>query len=259
MLKCVKTRHFVLFFLFIFLFSCRPNSAENAENIENTVETEEPTENTGSNLEPIDLAQFDEETLAEMPLPSTQDYAQTCDSDEMCRVYQASDWSAEVVCCYEYGCALDYIAINQNMWSLILAWRQAHAFDCVAHAQELGPCNNRAIHCGLSQEPPPARCVEGLCEIAYPAVWPQIIPTAQTCNMNNNCDSIRVDMLTTEHICCQTCPTGAPIAVNNHTLEEITAWRETLDCSSLECEDACSQIDLADAQCLAGRCVISEL
>jgi hypothetical protein len=190
---------------------------------------------------------------------------QTCSADADCRVWQPSDWSADVECCYEYPCTLDYVALNRATWDTLRTWQRAHTFDCTAHLRENGPCDNRPMRCGLSQEPPPAACRDGLCTVAFAEAWPVPDVDAQTCSMASDCTAIRPSSGSLRARCCGAdCGTDW-IAVNRGTADELATFRAANppDCDAFTDGNPCPpSVDcpaiVPPTRCEAGMCRLTQ-
>lgn len=203
-------------------------------------------------------APLDEKTLlaSERP-PVVVAEAQICSADADCRVHQPSDWSAEVECCYAYGCDLRYEAVNQANWELLKRWRKAHAFDCVDHLRKSGPCATTSPVCGLSQEPPPAVCSAGICRVAVPEAWPKVDGGAQRCDVDGDCRAIPEPSSKLEALCCGMGCGGPFVAVNRATQEELDSWLagEKADCDArVKCSQAPACGPAPAAICTGGVC-----
>jgi len=186
---------------------------------------------------------------------------QPCASDDECRIAQPSDWSADVECCYEYGCTLDYVAINADNQSALRAWQRVHPFDCTAHLQANGPCENRAMQCGLSQDPPAAACIEGQCAVRFPPTWPVIDLAVQTCAVDAECTPVRPGATTLQERCCHDRCDAQWMAVNQQTAGELRAWLAMTPagaCDDLTCGEtvACEPSPPAVA-CASGLCMLA--
>lgn len=188
---------------------------------------------------------------------------QTCTTSADCRVVQPSDWSARVECCYEYPCDLDYIAVNRSTWDGLRAWQRAHPFDCAAHLQSEGPCDPRPARCGLDQEPPGADCVEGLCQVAWPAPWPQVDADAQTCAIASDCRPWRRTATSIETRCCEADCGMDWVAINQSTRDELDAWIQAhpVDCDATVASGACAERSACataapGVACVAGLCAV---
>lgn len=186
---------------------------------------------------------------------------QPCASDDECRIAQPSDWSADVECCYEYGCTLDYVAINAENQGALRAWQRAHPFDCTAHLQANGPCENRAMQCGLLQDPPGVMCVEGQCAVRFPPTWPVIDLAVQTCAVDAECTPVRPGATTLQERCCHDRCDAQWMAVNQQTARELRSWLAMTPagaCDDLTCGDtvACEPTPLPVA-CSSGLCVLA--
>lgn len=205
--------------------------------------------------------QVDEKTLlAAATPPVVVASAQQCSSDADCRVHQPSDWSPEVECCYAYGCDLTYEAVNQQSWELLKRWRKAHAFDCVAHLGKTGPCATSSPVCGLSQEPPPAVCSEGLCKVATPEAWPKVDGSAQRCDVDGDCRAIAEPSSKAEALCCEGRCGGPWVAVNRATQEELTAWQASQKAvcdARVKCPAAGGCAPAPAAVCTGGLCAMA--
>jgi len=151
--------------------------------------------------------------------------AQACAQHSDCRVFQPGDWNERVECCYEYGCDLDYVAVNQETWTLLRQWQRDHPFDCVSHLREQGPCANRSTRCGLIQDAPAAACQEGVCRVATPPQWPIVDPEAQRCTSDADCAAYRsAESSPLERCCGQDC-SDEWISISRNTEAEIDRWR----------------------------------
>lgn len=206
-------------------------------------------------------APVDEKTLlaADRP-PVVVAEAQTCSADADCRVHQPSDWSAEVECCYTYGCDLKYEAVNQANWELLKKWRKAHAFDCVDHLGKSGPCATSSPVCGLSQEPPPAVCRAGICRVAIPEGWPKVDGGAQRCDVDGDCRAIAEPSSKPEAVCCGGRCDGPWVAVNRATQEEFDGWLagEKAACDArVKCSQAAACGPAPAAVCTGGLCAMA--
>lgn len=189
--------------------------------------------------------------------------AQTCESHDECRVFQPGDWNPRVECCYEYACDLDYVAVNTETWAAIRAWQRANPFDCAAHLQEVGPCNPRSPRCGLVQDAPAAACVEGLCQVAAPEVWPVIDPATQRCTSPADCLAFRPSSTSPEARCCGTACDGEWVAVNRDTATELDRWRNhhAVSCDTWRVDNACPPAGECNlipppVTCRGGECVV---
>lgn len=192
--------------------------------------------------------------------------ARACASDDACRVMQPSDWDARVECCYEYPCSLDYLAINQSTWDALRAWRLANPFDCTQHLQREGPCAPRTERCGLDQEPPEARCREGMCEVAWPLDGPQPDPEAQLCSTRRDCLAYRATATSFQTRCCGQDCRSRWTAINGRTRVEIEAWssQQAPACDAWfgapECpsDEVCDPVVPPAVTCRDGQCGLAE-
>lgn len=200
--------------------------------------------------------------LGGAPMPAyTGPDAVACRTAEDCRVTQPSDWSPAVECCYDYPCRLDYVAISRTRWDELRAWRRANPFDCAAHLQAEGPCAQRPAQCGLSQDPPPAACVEGACVVAWPATGPEVDADAQICTSRADCVAMRASSSTWAHHCCETPPCGEWVAVARSTVAELEMWAESdlPTCGTWGHGQRCPEVGACDDRppdvtCRAGTC-----
>jgi hypothetical protein len=190
---------------------------------------------------------------------------QTCEVDSECRVMQPSDWSAEVECCYEYGCQLDYVAVNTATQQAQRAWQAANRYDCTEHLRSNGPCETRVPRCGLDQSAPQAVCRSGLCDIAWPDPWPVTDSDAQTCSIDADCRAYRPGSNSPLTRCCNAACDTNWTAINTATLDELTRWRteEAVSCERLfgeanPCPEAVPCQPTAPAvTCAAGLCRVA--
>ncbi len=193
------------------------------------------------------------------------DGPQPCETAADCRVFQPGDWSARVECCYEYGCDLDYVAVNQATLAAQRAWQAENRFDCAAHLRESGPCASQVPRCGLSQAPPEAICREGTCAVAWPDPWPAVDPDAQTCAVDADCAPFRPASLSPLGRCCGGDCRPEHVAVNRATLDALQRWRTE---RAESCEVAlggqpCPPVETCavptpPARCAAGLCRIAD-
>ncbi len=200
--------------------------------------------------------------LAGAPMPAWDDPGATsCRVNDDCRVTQPGDWSADVECCYDYPCRLDFVAVSRTRWDEIRAWRRENAFDCAGHLQANGPCAQRPAQCGLSQEPPPAACIDGACVVAWPSRGPEVEVDTQICTSRADCVAMRASSSAWAHHCCEDVPCGEWIAVARSTVAELEMWAETdlPDCASwadgatCPAASACEDVP-PDVTCRAGTC-----
>jgi hypothetical protein len=203
------------------------------------------------------------DVLRTMPAPVVDDAARRCRVDTDCRVHQPSDWSAAVECCYDYGCSLEYEAVNLGTWRLVQAWRRANAFDCVAHVRDKGPCPSETARCGLAQEPPPAACVEQQCRVAWPERWPVVDAQAQRCEVDADCTSVPASSTAPAQRCCPDLCSSERVAVNRSTAQELDAWKaaHTGDCEAWRTDNRCPPTATcagprAVPACVGGLCAL---
>lgn len=189
---------------------------------------------------------------------------QPCEVDEQCRVFQPGDWSPEVECCYEYGCNLDYVAVNGSTVEQQRAWQRAHPFDCTEHLRQHGPCETRVPVCGLDQTPPPAACIENQCKIVYPDPWPSVVPDAQTCALDADCVPFRVSSTSLMSRCCGIDCNPSWVAVSASTLAEVQTWLSSFapSCESWSLNSQCPQseacaVTAPPVRCVAGVCALT--
>lgn len=203
----------------------------------------------------------DEQTIMAQSMPPVVvASAQRCKTDAECRLHQPSDWSAEVECCYTYGCDLKYEAVNLTSWELLKRWRAAHAFDCVAHLAKSGPCATTSAVCGLSQEPPPAVCAAGLCSVAIPEAWPKVDGSAQRCDVDGDCRAIGEPSSKPEAVCCGGGCGGPWVAVNRATQEELDRWlagQKSACADKVVCAAAAACGASPAAVCTGGLCAMA--
>jgi hypothetical protein len=229
-----------------------------------------PTVGSGSALSNNDwallaAAQSTPEVLATLPPPSFATSSlppQTCSADSDCRTIQPADWSADVECCYEYGCGLEFVAVNQSSFGIWRAWKNANPFDCPTHLQANGPCENRPIRCGLLQDEPESACVMGTCQVIFPDTWPAADPQAQTCAVDNDCSVVNLDAASPQAQCCQESPcTGRWAALNERTRQEFSqllAMQPAVSCDNVDCEPVqCTRPALV-VTCETGICRLAE-
>lgn len=203
-------------------------------------------------------------SLAGRPAPAVVASAQVCVRHEDCRVYQPGDWNARVACCYEYGCALDYVAVNQATWQSIRDWQGDNGFDCANFLQSEGPCNSRTQRCGLMQDPPAAACSDGVCSVALPEVWPVVDRRAQRCTARAECEVYHPASAGEAARCCGVTPCDDGwVAINRDTRRELDAWFDRLagacdgSGSGAGCPSAApcaAPVPVAD--CRGGECVL---
>ncbi|MCB9507895.1 MAG: hypothetical protein H6698_06200 [Myxococcales bacterium] len=200
------------------------------------------------------------ESLAGAPPPAVLPAEQSCARNEDCRVHQPSDWNVRVECCYEYGCELDYVAINQTTWAALRAWQAANRFDCAAELQREGPCATRAPRCGLSQDPPAAVCVDGLCTVATPTSWPVIDAAAQRCTAPGDCGAFDTATTSLRSRCCGSACGGEWVPINRSTALELAAWTaaappcdgfDRSECPADPCDEPAPAVT-----CRGGQCVL---
>jgi hypothetical protein len=205
-------------------------------------------------------AQSTPEVLATLPAPSFVAGslpAQTCGADSDCRVIQPSDWSAGVECCYEYGCDLDYVAVNQDAFRIWRSWKAANPFDCQTHLQENGPCENRASRCGFVQDPPEAACVMGTCQVALPEVWPVVDEQAQSCTVSAECRVVNLGGATPQAQCCSNNCNANWAALNDATFAEYSTYQAmlpALECAAVSCLQEECAAEPPIAACDTGMC-----
>lgn len=208
----------------------------------------------------LTAAQGTPEVLATLPPPSFIGGSlpqQSCGADSDCRVIQPSDWSADVECCYEYGCELDYVAINQDSFRIWRAWKTANPFDCQAHLQSDGPCENRAMRCGFVQDPPEAACVAGVCQVAFPDVWPVVAPEAQSCTVSAECRVVNLGGATPAAQCCANNCNANWTAINDATFAEYSTYQAmlpALECAGVPCPPEECNAEPPISACDTGMC-----
>lgn len=210
-------------------------------------------------------AQSTPEVLATLPAPSFTPSSlpsQTCSADSDCRTIQPADWSADVECCYEYGCGLEFVAVNQATFGIWRAWKTANPFDCPAHLQANGPCENRPIRCGLLQDEPASACVMGVCQVVFPDTWPAADPQAQTCAVDSDCAAINLDAASAQAQCCPESPCiGRWAALNERTRQEFSqllAMQPAVSCDDVGCQQLFCGRPPHVATCDTGLCRLAE-
>jgi len=251
----------------LMITACQPSGETSTPSTDPPPSTTEESPSTETPARPSTAQEIvvpDRETLAGLDAPPGIDDTQICRVDTDCRVYQPSDWDPRVECCYEYPCALDYAAVNQQTWTMMRAWQQANPFDCASYVQTSGPCSNRPIRCGLSQEPPDAACVEGTCQVIYPHPWPQIDPNAQACSVNADCRAFWTQSLGYLARCCDYDCREQWIGISAATLDELRTWEETLapTCDEILAVHTCpAPVQCISrprvAECRAGLCRVA--
>jgi hypothetical protein len=205
-------------------------------------------------------------TLEGAPAPDITTGAQTCTADDECRVYQPSDWNPRVECCYEYGCDLDYAAVNTETWQQLRAWQRANPFDCTTHLREGGPCTSRTVECGLSQQAPAARCDDGHCAVVYPDPWPAIDPGTQRCTSDAECVAHRPSATSPEARCCGSRCESDWVAIARETAAELERWRadHAPACDVWRQSNPCPpptacELTPPPVACRGGACVLASL
>lgn len=251
----MKQRLLILAALSVGLISCPGREADNEETSgEGSAESAETNEPQA--VEPVVVPTAEELVGAPMPVLGVP---QPCASDDECRVVQPSDWSPAVECCYDYPCSLDYLAINADYADLYRAWQRANPFDCAEFSQEIGPCRTQAVTCGLSQDPPGAACIEGMCQLVLPDRWPAVDPQAQTCGTDGDCVPYRLRDVIDGMSCCPTgCEEGDWVAITRATRGEFIDYIES---NPPECGEWCPDerecdFDEPDVSCDGGYCVL---
>lgn len=235
--------------------SCRPGGTPEVGDGSGSGEGSSVAIDEGSGAQPVAVDSMRALVASEQP----------CSADADCRVWQPSDWSADVECCYDYPCTLDYVALNRSNWETLRAWQRANPFDCTAHLREEGPCNNRPQRCGLSQEPPAAVCRDGECAVATPEAWPVPDPDAQTCSTASDCTAIRPSSASLRARCCRLDCVQDWVPVNRSTADEFVAHlaANAPDCVTYLGDTACPvsaacSIQTPQTRCDAGLCRLNQ-
>ncbi|MFT6627328.1 MAG: hypothetical protein ACJA1R_000584 [Flavobacteriales bacterium] len=188
-----------------------------------------------------------------------------CSADTDCRVFQPSDWSPRVECCYDYPCRQDYKSVNLSGWAAIQSWRRANNFDCTIHLQEAGPCAQRPRRCGLDQEPPAARCVENECQVAWPSGGPRAVANAQRCVATSECMAYLPSSDGWSSRCCGNACGEDWTAINLQTAAEVQLWqqRDAPSCEEWAPDRACPEVEACSGTpprvaCVSGLCQLSD-